>query len=241
MKLEKNNKEKKPNRAVERSKATIRNAFLELLKENKNQNKDIRIVDIVNKAGLNRGTFYAHYNSIDELEYDATRTVVKELFGYILEIPMSTLTLSPTLYISELVIVISKNRDLLEKIEGTRHIDHLINRINMAFVRKAKNDESIKELRDKVNDPVIFDYIIYLCMNTLVSSIREIVKGEIPINILELPKILGKSIAHIFHFLNKTVDFEDIVNKNKLSLTDEDESGKFRNSFDNEIDDMLKL
>lgn len=44
---------------IMRSKKAISEAFIELLKEN--EFKTITITDIVNKAGVNRGTFYKHY------------------------------------------------------------------------------------------------------------------------------------------------------------------------------------
>lgn len=62
-------KKKAEYRSSIRSKALIRSAMLELLKEK--DFFDISVTDIVNKANINRGTFYAHfqdtYDVIDQI------------------------------------------------------------------------------------------------------------------------------------------------------------------------------
>ena len=51
---------------VVRSKKLIRQAVLELLRDKKDINL-ITITDIVNKANINRGTFYNHYDNINDV------------------------------------------------------------------------------------------------------------------------------------------------------------------------------
>ena len=68
-----------------RSKKMIKEALIELIKEKKGLEK-ISITDVVNKAGLNRGTFYNHYRSIngvvesleDDMMSDFEATLKKE-------------------------------------------------------------------------------------------------------------------------------------------------------------------
>ncbi|MBQ1335275.1 MAG: TetR/AcrR family transcriptional regulator [Clostridia bacterium] len=49
-------------RSARRSRRMIKTAFLELLREK--ELKKITVTDIVNRCGLNRGTFYSHYTGV---------------------------------------------------------------------------------------------------------------------------------------------------------------------------------
>ncbi len=57
--------EKKRNRNALRSQRLIQNALLSLMQEN--DIDQITISDIVNRADINRGTFYAHYKNIPDV------------------------------------------------------------------------------------------------------------------------------------------------------------------------------
>lgn len=49
-----------------RSKEMIRQALINLVKDNKNIN-EITVTDVVNEANINRGTFYNHYSNVIEV------------------------------------------------------------------------------------------------------------------------------------------------------------------------------
>lgn len=49
----------------ERSKSALKSTFLKLILEK--EPEDITVVELCQKAGVNRSTFYAHYNSMEQL------------------------------------------------------------------------------------------------------------------------------------------------------------------------------
>ena len=59
-----------------RSKEKIQDAVFALLKENKGM-KNITISAIVEKANVNRGTFYNHYKSVDEVIEDVESKLIR--------------------------------------------------------------------------------------------------------------------------------------------------------------------
>ncbi len=70
----------KGNRCVERSREMLRKAYAELSIE-KDEEK-ITIADVINRAGLCRNTFYAHYDNIPALAKDLKENFEKRFDGY---------------------------------------------------------------------------------------------------------------------------------------------------------------
>lgn len=69
---------KKEYRNAARSKAKIRSAFSALLEQGKDPEK-ITVSELVKEAGVNRGTFYNHYPSIEEVSEDVENALREEL------------------------------------------------------------------------------------------------------------------------------------------------------------------
>ncbi len=65
------------NARTQRSKAALKAAFLKLLKTR--EPKEIAVTELCRKAGLNRSTFYAHYDYMDKLIREILRESVEEL------------------------------------------------------------------------------------------------------------------------------------------------------------------
>lgn len=66
---------------AERSKAAMKAAFLELLPTK--EPEDVTVVELCQKAGVNRSTFYAHYDYMDKLIREVLWESVAEMFaGY---------------------------------------------------------------------------------------------------------------------------------------------------------------
>lgn len=68
---------KKPDRRIQKTKAAIHNAFIELI--HTKEYNSITITEVANTANIDRKTFYLHYNSIDdvlnEFAFEATEAV----------------------------------------------------------------------------------------------------------------------------------------------------------------------
>ncbi len=61
----------------DRSKAALKSAFLALLRIK--EPKEITVTELCQKAGLNRSTFYAHYDNTDKLIREILRESVEEI------------------------------------------------------------------------------------------------------------------------------------------------------------------
>lgn len=72
-------RQKKTYRNSIRSEKSIIHAYVQLM-QNKTS-KRITVTDIVNKADLNRSTFYAHFKSAEDVRERIQKDVLKELLG----------------------------------------------------------------------------------------------------------------------------------------------------------------
>ena len=64
---------------AEKSKAALKTAFLELFQTK--EPEDVTVVELCRKAGVNRSTFYAHYDYLDELIREVLRESVEDVLA----------------------------------------------------------------------------------------------------------------------------------------------------------------
>ena len=85
--------EKKEYRSAIRSRRFIRQAFMELMKEKKIEK--ITVTDIVNRADINRSTFYAHYTDVRGLVEEIQSEFVERAMAVVKEMDFRDLLHSP--------------------------------------------------------------------------------------------------------------------------------------------------
>ncbi|MDO4838750.1 MAG: TetR/AcrR family transcriptional regulator [Clostridia bacterium] len=78
----------KGNRCVERSREMLRKAYAELFIER--DEEKITVAAVIERAGLCRNTFYAHYDDILSLAKDVKEDFEKRFDGYIHQMPERT-------------------------------------------------------------------------------------------------------------------------------------------------------
>lgn len=194
-----------------RSKEFIQNAYLELLAENEEKKGSIRVVDIVKKAGINRGTFYSHYSSIEEVEADAAKHLSENILESIINVPLKELFDDPLSNIKLVISIIKDNIIFFKKIEKTRYADHYISQSISEFVRKAKTDSSLKEIRKNVGDPALFEFMIYTVLEGLIGCLRECLNGNINVSIDDFPEYVELSLQKLLNYIKYVMDFEELI------------------------------
>ena len=98
-------------RSAIRSKKLIRNAFIELL-QTETQNK-ITITNIIDKAGLNRGTFYAHYTDINMLIQSIEDEIVQDMCDLLSDMENPNLLKDPLPMFLKISEYLEQNKKLI--------------------------------------------------------------------------------------------------------------------------------
>lgn len=94
-----------------RSKRLIRNAFIELL-QTETLNK-ITITNIIDKAGLNRGTFYAHYADINMLIQNIEDEIVQDMCDLLSDMENPNLLKNPLPMFLKISEYLEQNKELI--------------------------------------------------------------------------------------------------------------------------------
>lgn len=202
---------KKENKASRKSKQKIREAYLELLAENQKTDKDIRIVEIAKRANINRGTFYAYYSSIEELEKDAYEDITNQLLEEIYNTPLNNIVNSPLKYIDLITSIISNNLSLFKKLERTRYADAFVRRMIVRFVHIANEDDSLKEVREKIADTQLFNFLIFTILNGLIGSFRECIHGSLKIPMDKFSDYVAEATRRLMEYIKYVMKYEDVL------------------------------
>lgn len=135
--------EKKEYRSAIRSRKFIRQAFVDLLKEKKFEK--ITVTDIVNRADINRSTFYAHYSDVKSLLEEIQRELIERSFALIKEMDFLDLLKSPTSILKKLIDIANENKELYALLGKWALSNNQLEKIKVLLVEKAMNLSEIPE------------------------------------------------------------------------------------------------
>lgn len=191
--------EKKEYRSAIRSRRFIRNAFMELLRE-KTFDK-ITVTDIVNRADINRSTFYAHYSDVKSLVEEIQKEVIERSVALVKGINFLELLNSPSPFLKNLMEIANENRELYAVLGKWALSNNQLEQIKVILVRKAMELPEIPaEIRAQKNFEIRVNFFVggiinvyqqYL-MGTLVTTDEEIVA-----DIAELIKSSSHTILNV--------------------------------------------
>lgn len=166
----------KNNRTINKSKKALKDALIGLMKK-KEFNK-ITITDIVNLADLNRGTFYKHYQSTEELLNDLIDNVIEGLVTSYREPYLQTEKFNiGDLTTSNIKIFehVASYSDFYTNIINSNVLPGFQNKICNVLKQLAQNDlEVVTHTNKKINIDLFSSYNAYAIFGLIV----EWVKGD---------------------------------------------------------------
>ena len=126
-------------RSAVRSKKLIKQAYVELIKE-----KDIdkvTIKDVVTKADINRGTFYAHYTSVHAVSEQIGNEIVSALFEFLDEFKNTRIIENPLPFLMKIARFLEKDFEFYRLLINSQRSAALLNKLKTLFVDKILSDE----------------------------------------------------------------------------------------------------
>lgn len=186
-----------------RSKTLIRYAFTQLLAE-KELNK-ITVTDVVEKAGVSRGTFYAHYFDIFDL-YSSLQTSIIESIDYaITKIGIENIIADPTVAFQLAMKYLDCHKKEYSSFLLSNEAEKFVNRIIACLEEKFASQvveifppESLSKART---------YIIYT-LGALKSVIFHWLSGKLDISAEECAEYITE-----FYMSNRPDEIKNILTK----------------------------
>ena len=126
-------------RSAVRSRKLIKQAYVELIKE-----KDIdkvTIKDVVTKADINRGTFYAHYTSVHAVSEQIGNEIVSALFEFLDEFKYTRIIENPLPFLMKIARFLEKDFEFYRLLINSQRSAALLNKLKTLFVDKILSDE----------------------------------------------------------------------------------------------------
>lgn len=139
-----------------RSKKMIRDAFIELL-QTKESGK-ITITNIVERAELNRGTFYAHYTDINMLIQSIEDEIVQDMCDLLSDMAEPDLLKDPLPMFLKISNYLEQNKELILALMDYRTTHSFIFQLPDLIARHfAASEDKGEERRNKMGNEASFE------------------------------------------------------------------------------------
>ena len=157
--------EKKEYRSSIRSRKMIQTAFQELLREKPFEK--ITVTDIVNRADINRSTFYAHYPDVRGLVEVMMDNVVQKSIDLVADMDFREILADPTAMLKGLLEIGMENLEVYRLLSQSDFALRQVEFVKAAFLKKAVTELNIpEELRTSSRYKVQISFFIGGILNT---------------------------------------------------------------------------
>ena len=172
---------KKEYRNSIRSRQLIRAAFVDMLHEKTFEK--ITATDIINRSGLNRSTFYAHYPDVKGIIDELTGEIIVMFRQMLSEMDFRVFLMDPESYLRKLISFLAENQELYR----------LLGQSDMALVYLDQLKKVlIQQVLDTPNLPIegysktSAEIQIRLLLSGIIDIYREWIAGEIDCTLEEM-------------------------------------------------------
>ncbi len=185
---------KKEYRSSIRSRHMIREAFLELLKEK--EFKKITVTDIMNRSGLNRSTFYAHYPDVYGVVEEIQDEVICRNMELIRQMNYQNILNDPIPYLQSIASMLNENIEFYKRMGHTEYFQKTLDKCRQMIAGDIINYlEAHEEIPKHSFFPIRIHFFVGGVMNTyqqwadgnldcttedICKEIAEIIKKTVP-------------------------------------------------------------
>ena len=160
-----------------RSKTLIRNALVSLMQEKPFEK--ITITDIVRRADINRGTFYAHFKDSREVLERIRSDALSEMKDAIYSIPSDIVIRDPKPLLEKISEFLSEDSTYYRMLLSTSGIQEFLNEIKQIAMRYFLDSDLAKNHPNKDLLILRLDFII----SAAAGIYYDIVVGTIPLRL----------------------------------------------------------
>lgn len=178
-------------RSAIRSRKLIKQAFVELMQE-----KDIdkmTIKDIVTKADINRGTFYAHYTGIHDVREQIGNEILSALLKFVDEFQHSRLMINPLPLLLTIASFLEKDVEFYRLLINAQSSVTFLNKLKTLLMDKILSDEkTLSTIKNKDQ----LQIIVNLFTSGTVGLYQDWFNHKIKMSLKDLTLIINQIITN---------------------------------------------
>ncbi|MGP8153824.1 MAG: TetR/AcrR family transcriptional regulator [Smithella sp.] len=126
-------------RSAVRSRKLIKQAYVELIQE-KDVDK-ITIIDVVTRADINRGTFYAHYKSIMDVSEQIVNEILSSLLKFLDEFKSTWMIENPLPFFTHIARFLEDDLEFYRVLINSQRSMAFSNTLKTLLINKILSDE----------------------------------------------------------------------------------------------------
>ncbi len=182
--------EKRRNKNALRSKRLIVNAYIDLL-ETYSANK-ITVTKIVEKADLNRSTFYAHFSSPADVLASIEEDIMNRFITLLNTVQLDRILEQPLPLVTEIAHLVSDDRELFVKLINGNRESTFLEKLKELFIEKLMSD---KETRKLFKDKAVLDINLRFLAGGYTEILRDWFEGKLDMSINDLSETISRIIT----------------------------------------------
>lgn len=184
-------REKAEYKSAKRSRKLIRSAFAKLLLEKPIEK--ITVTDIVKEADLNRGTFYAHYQSPYSVVEEIENEIIDKVLDWLAEADYQNFFQNPIQLIKKINHYIEEDLEYFKTLIKCSGSDQFLNRLKKIFVRYMEDDANIPT---HIKETKAFEIDTYFIAGGIAELYKRWFYDELAISSLEeLAECVSESLV----------------------------------------------
>ncbi len=166
--------EKAEYRSVRRSRKLIREAFLSLVREKPESR--ISVTDIVNRADINRTTFYAHYPNVRGIVEEIENDVIEKMMSILKDFHYFSFFKNPAPLLLQISRFIDMDLELYRQLIHISSSEQFLENLKRIFADFMENDPDIPSyIREKKSFAVRVSYFT----GGIVNAYRQWLLGNL--------------------------------------------------------------
>lgn len=178
-----------------RSRNLIKEAFVELL--NEKPIEKITVTDIVRRADINRGTFYAHYVDTKDVLEQIQNEIIEKILQFIGEFKYESLIKDTNLILSKLTKYFEQDLNFYRKLVSGYGSEEFLNQIKVIFIDAIYNN---KEIPAEIKNRKAFEVQINFFAGGIISLYEDWFNGNIKGSLTDLNKEIMVLIKFMYEF-----------------------------------------
>lgn len=165
--------ERKENRSARRSRRMIRQAFEELLQQR--EFSKITVIDIVERADLNRSTFYAHYPDIYGIVDEIQEEIIQRNMERFRQLEFRNILKDPRPYLQCITATMEENLELVHKL-GEENVNRNSGKLQELLEHDIMYNSDIPQ---EVRESALFTIRVHFFLGGIMNVYQRWAEGKL--------------------------------------------------------------